>query len=64
MNSDCVWAKTLLSVYRYLERIAGAIDKIIEKTGLGSANNFSPKVDDTTSIFITTFSLFLKRLLI
>lgn len=38
MNSDCVWAKTLLSVYRYLERIAGAIDKIVEKTGLGSLN--------------------------
>ena len=38
MKCDYVWAKTLLSVYRYLERIAGAIDKIIEKTGLGSAN--------------------------
>ena len=38
MKGDYVWAKTVLSVYRYLERIAGAIDKIIEKTGLGSAN--------------------------
>lgn len=38
MKNDYVWAKTLLGVYRYLERIAGAIDKIVEKTGLGSAN--------------------------
>lgn len=38
MKTDYVWAKTVLSVYRYLERIAGAIDKIVEKTGLGSAN--------------------------
>ena len=38
MRTDFTWAKTLLSVYRYLERIAGAIDKIVEKTGLGSAN--------------------------
>ena len=26
-----IWGKTLLSAYRFLERIAGAIDKIIEK---------------------------------
>ena len=38
MKKDYVWAKTLLTIYRYLERIAGAIDKIVEKTGLGSAN--------------------------
>lgn len=38
MKGDYVWARTLLSVYRYLERIAGAIDKIVEQTGLGSAN--------------------------
>ncbi len=38
MKNDYAWAKTLLSVYRYLERIADAIDKIVEKTGLGSAN--------------------------
>ncbi len=38
MNNNCLWAKTILSVYRYLERIAGAIDKIILKNALGSAN--------------------------
>ncbi len=38
MKNDELWAKTLLSVYRYLERIAGAIDKIILRSGLNSAN--------------------------
>ncbi len=38
MKTDFVWAKTLLSVYRYLERITGAIDKIILRSGLNSAN--------------------------
>ncbi len=38
MNKNFLWAKTILSVYRYLERIAGAIDKIIMKSALGSSN--------------------------
>lgn len=38
MKNDYVWARTILSVYRYLERIAGAIDKIIMKKALSSAN--------------------------
>lgn len=38
MKDNIVWGKTLLSVYRYLERIAGAIDKIIMQSALGSAN--------------------------
>ena len=38
MKNDFVWSKTLLSVYRYLERIAGAIDKIILKSGINSLN--------------------------
>lgn len=33
---ECVWAKTILSCYRYIERICGAIDKVIEKKALGS----------------------------
>ena len=40
-----IWAKTILSTYRYLERIAGAIDKMIEDRGLYSRDmsgaNFS-----------------------
>lgn len=36
MKNNIIWAKTLLSVYRYLERISGAIDKIILQNGLGS----------------------------
>ena len=33
-----IWAKTLLSSYRFLDRIAGAIDKIIEKKALASSS--------------------------
>lgn len=32
-----IWARTLLTSYRFLERIAGAIDKIIEKKALASS---------------------------
>lgn len=38
MNNEVVWTKTLLSVYRYLERIAGAIDKIVRKSALASCD--------------------------
>ena len=38
MKKDLLWAKTLLSVYRYLERLCGSIDKIINRTGLSSIN--------------------------
>ena len=30
------WAKTILTVYRYLERIAGAIDKLINRQAMNS----------------------------
>lgn len=32
-----IWARTLLTSYRFLERITGAIDKIIEKKALASS---------------------------
>lgn len=38
MNDKVVWAKTLLSVYRYLERVTGAIDKIILKRALSCSD--------------------------
>lgn len=38
MKENLVWTKTILSVYRYLENICGAIDKIILQSGLNSAN--------------------------
>ena len=38
MENNLAWTKTILSVYRYLERICGAIDKIILNTGLSSRN--------------------------
>ena len=38
MKNELVWTKTILTVYRYLERICGAIDKIIMQSALGSSN--------------------------
>lgn len=38
MKNNLIWAKTILSVYRYLERICGAIDKIMLQSALGSSN--------------------------
>lgn len=38
MKKDLVWTKTLLSVYRYLERVCNAIDKIVMKNALGCAD--------------------------
>lgn len=38
MKNELLWTKTILSVYRYLERICGAIDKIVMKSALGSCN--------------------------
>ena len=41
---DNVWAKTVLTVYRYLERVCGAIDKLVESKAMSSfyvcSNNF------------------------
>ena len=34
MNNNLIWAKTLLSVYRYFQRIAGALDKVILQSGM------------------------------
>lgn len=34
MKNDVLWTKTILSVYRYLERICGSIDKIIMSMAL------------------------------
>ena len=30
------WGKTILTIYKYLERIAGAIDKLVERQALNS----------------------------
>lgn len=38
MKNDLVWTKTILTVYRYLERIAGAMDKIMMQSALNSSN--------------------------
>lgn len=38
MKNEMLWTKTVLSVYRYLERISGAIDKIVLQSALSSSN--------------------------
>lgn len=38
MKNEMLWTKTVLSVYRYLERICGAIDKIVLQKALSSSN--------------------------
>lgn len=38
MKKQIIWTKTILTVYRYLERICGAIDKIVLQSGLNSSN--------------------------
>lgn len=52
MKSDLTWTKTILSVYRYLERICGGIDKIINRTALASGiyNKQSFFSNDTMSV--------------
>lgn len=40
------WAKTILSVYRYLERIAGAIDKLVEQNAMNSYYYFTGASQD------------------
>lgn len=34
MKNEMIWTKTLLTSYKYLERICGAIDKIVLQSGL------------------------------
>lgn len=38
MKNDLYWTKTILTVYRYLERICGGMDKIIMQRALSSSN--------------------------
>lgn len=38
MKEEIIWTKTILTVYRYLERVSQAIDKIVVKSGLSSGN--------------------------
>jgi len=38
MKNNYAWAKTLLTIYKYLERITGAIDKIILQSAINSSN--------------------------
>lgn len=48
-----IWAKTLLSSYRFLERIAGAIDKIIEKKALSSSSMLGSEILTGNTLSLT-----------
>ncbi len=48
-----IWAKTLLSSYRFLERIAGAIDKIIEKKALASSSMLGSDILTSNTLTLT-----------
>ncbi len=41
MEKRLLWSQTILSVYRYLERICGAIDKLVLRSGLNSGNVYA-----------------------
>lgn len=66
MKENC-WTKTLLGTYRYLENIAGAIDKIVMKTALNSFHfcreennnvyNISNKIIDLADRKVTLINL-------
>ncbi len=45
---SCLWSKTILSVYKYLERIAGAIDKLIDRNAMNSFYYFTGSVQDNS----------------
>ena len=48
-----IWAKTILTSYRYLERIADAIDEMVEKRGLYARveNSFSSSCDNVYNLY-------------
>lgn len=48
-----VWAKTILTAYRFLERIAGAIDKIIEKKALASSYMMGSEILTNNTLALT-----------
>lgn len=48
-----IWAKTILTSYRFLERIAGAIDKIIEKKALASSYMMGSEVLTNNTLSLT-----------
>lgn len=37
-KENVAWAKTIINVYKYLEKITGAIDKIFETRAIGGSN--------------------------
>lgn len=45
-----IWAKTILSSYRHLERLAGAIDIAIEKKALKAPTGFESMADSTLKL--------------
>ena len=48
------WAKTILSAYRYLERVSDSIDKVIEKKAVNSFYMFGLNFNENTVEKITS----------
>lgn len=53
MKNDLCWTKTILTVYKYLERISGAIDKIVEKSALASFNIIGQNYHNNNTLSIS-----------
>lgn len=48
-----IWAKTILSSYRFLERVSGALDKIIEKKALSSSSMLGSDILTNNTLTLT-----------
>lgn len=53
-NKKLQWSKTLMEVYKYLDRIAGAIDKVFEKRAKSSFYATSKNMSANSAINLTT----------
>ena len=53
-NTKTQWAKTLLGVYKYLDRIAGAIDKVFEKRAKNSFYSSTKNISYNSAYNLTS----------
>lgn len=53
MESQIIWTKTILSVYRYLERVCNAIDRICMQSALASGNILGSNFHNNNALAIS-----------
>lgn len=53
MNNQILWTKTILSVYRYLERVCNAIDRICMQSALASGNILGSNFHNNNALAIS-----------